>query len=226
MNKRNIVHIASDKKNGSNKRSNNEKNNNNYNENKSDDLSVQPINFNLSSHASLTLPVPLPFSLPLSPPFSLPLSLPNFQSTNIADLRISRNCKDGKKRLNLLKSINNNKIKLKSITIKNTNKYEIFDESHHFEKENNSSMLSEFSTVLTRPLSSSLPQSLPSLNNESRDSNIYNKLENNHFIQKIEENNWFEELKCITEISPPTNEMGSNSSLPSSASFLTKGIIV
>ena len=85
-------------------------------------------------------------------------------------------------------------------------------------------MLSEFSTVVTRPLSSSLPQSLPSLNNESRDSNIYNKLENNYFIQKIEEANRFEE--CITEILPPTNEMGSNSSLPSSASFLTKGIIV
>ena len=36
-----------------------------------------------------------------------------------------------------------------------------------------------------------------------------------------EEANRFKE--CITEILPPTNEMGSNSSLPSSASFLTKG---
>ena len=183
-----------------------------------DEISIASVNFNSSLRPN--------FKNPVSLPLPLPHYLPSHISTNITDLRKSKSYKNDEKKLNLIKNINNNKIKLKSIPINNKNNTGIFEESQHFEKENNSQMFSDFTSVMTQPLSSSLPQSLPSLNNEGRDRNVDKKLESNNPMEKIEKSTWSKEQNFSKEIVSLADKLDLHSSQSFSAFLLTKGIEV
>ena len=219
-----IEGIANNKKNKGNKSSHNDGNSNNNDSNnnndnsRNDQVSIASANFNSSLLPTLTHPV----SLPLPLPHSLPIHI----SANITDLRKSKSYKNDKNKLNLFRNINNNKIKLRSIPIKNKNNNGILEESQHFEKENNTKILSDLSSVMTRPLSSSLPLSLPSLNYEGRDRNVYEKLEYNNPMQKIEKATSIKELNSSKETVSLADKSDLHSSLPFSAFHISEGIVV
>ena len=221
-----IEGIANNKKNKGNKSSHNDGNSNNNDSNnnndnsRNDQVSIASANFNSSLLPTLTHPVSLPLPLPL--PHSLPIHI----SANITDLRKSKSYKNDKNKLNLFRNINNNKIKLRSILIKNKNNIGILEESQHFEKENNTKILSDLSSVMTRPLSSSLPLSLPSLNYEGRDRNVYEKLDYNNPMQKIEKATSIKELNSSKETVSLADKSDLHPSLPFSAFHISEGIVV